>query len=292
MKEFKELISQLGKVDENYKVTLYPIAVENYKQKFAQGVLLVNGKMKIYVPDGLEKGTCSFYDLNRRKQLSLEEIFIFMLVGEKLDLWKVSGDMIHKPLILEDINFAKIQEIASFGSSAEVEVTLKNGSTLRKSLVNAIMSSLKSLWEKDRFVIEELIEKIHNPDYQLGRYSEKELKEHKLIQSDGTIHSDIQNVVLLAVEGEGSNMRLTSPFKETSSSAIIAGDSPGGIKLTDIDVNPAKTSSPIDFKDLEFKALERVFENLEELNFEIRQMTSTTLHNFLSIPPVEPQRIP
>jgi len=83
---------------------------------------------------------------------------------------------------------------------------------------------------------------------------------------------------------------LVEAIKKIESKRTSSALAKGGITLDGIDVNTAKGSSPVMLPI--FEDLEQQLERSNGINFEIRQMGPTTLNNFLSIPPVEPQGIP
>lgn len=93
------------------------------------------------------------------------------------------------------------------------ELLLKNGSKEADALVRVLMMSLRGLWDGigGALAVYDLVEKCKNPDYEIFGSNTEKLENLRLIDSNGTIHGSIKNVVLSAVEGEGLDMTLGSP---------------------------------------------------------------------------------
>lgn len=93
-------------------------------------------------------------------------------------------------------------------------VTLKNGTTEAKALVNATMLVLRDLAESDPLLLYELTMLCRDSSHQLWGSAGAKLKDRKLIEADGRVHQSIRNIVLSAVTGDGFDMCLTSPLEE------------------------------------------------------------------------------
>ena len=91
-------------------------------------------------------------------------------------------------------------------------VTLKNGAELLRSQVAAIMSSLRDLEGEKPMALYELVTKCHNPEHQPFGNTGEVLRNYGLIESDGSLHVAIRDIVLSAVEGEGFEAKLGSPL--------------------------------------------------------------------------------
>lgn len=97
------------------------------------------------------------------------------------------------------------------------EILLKNGGKEVDTLVGQVMMSLRGLFDNGvagALAVYDLHEKCKNPDYEIFGPNIEPLENLHLIDSNGTIHNSIKNVVLSAVEGEGMEMALGSPVAE------------------------------------------------------------------------------
>ncbi|MBD3330043.1 hypothetical protein GF354_00765 [Candidatus Peregrinibacteria bacterium] len=92
---------------------------------------------------------------------------------------------------------------------------LKNGSEEFKPLVQMTMASLSKLAETNPIAFYELVMKCREQGHELFGNTGEVLQSLALIQDErGTVHDSIRNVVLSAVEGDGLDMTLRSPFAE------------------------------------------------------------------------------
>jgi hypothetical protein len=93
-------------------------------------------------------------------------------------------------------------------------VILKNGIEEAKPLVQVTMMSLRSLLQDKPIVFYELVMKCRDGNHQFFGRSEDDLKALSLVQSDGSVHDSIRNIVLSAATGEGLEMVLGSPVSQ------------------------------------------------------------------------------
>lgn len=92
---------------------------------------------------------------------------------------------------------------------------LKNGSEEPELIVQVTMDSVSRLMETDPIAFYELVMKCRRQDHELFGNTGEVLQSLALIQdAQGTVSDSIRNVVLSAVEGNGLNMTLVSPFAE------------------------------------------------------------------------------
>jgi hypothetical protein len=90
-------------------------------------------------------------------------------------------------------------------------VFLKNGAEEAEVLVRVVMLSLGNLMEQNPIVFYELVQLCKNREHKLFGNTGEILEKLRLVEN-GEIHDSIRNVVLSAVEGDGLNIRLTSPL--------------------------------------------------------------------------------
>lgn len=91
-------------------------------------------------------------------------------------------------------------------------IKLKNGKEELKAGVQAIMVSLRDLFERDPIAFYELNELCKNRDHKLFCDAEK-LGEMVQKRGDGSVvHETIRNVVLSCVQGAGLDMTIGSPI--------------------------------------------------------------------------------
>jgi hypothetical protein len=100
-----------------------------------------------------------------------------------------------------------------FGSKKENEGNLKNGSYVPVPVANVIYLSLQSLSKQNPIALYELAMKARDNNHRLFGNTGEVLKELALLDSDGSIHDLTRDVVLSAIEGEGLDLKLVSPFK-------------------------------------------------------------------------------
>ena len=91
-------------------------------------------------------------------------------------------------------------------------VPLKNGSEEPDKLVKATILSLDSLMESLPIVFLAFVEFCRNPQNQISEKTKEIVKKRSLLEDNGAIHSSVKNIVLCSVEGEGLDMKLSSPI--------------------------------------------------------------------------------
>ncbi|HUD02610.1 MAG TPA: hypothetical protein VMR46_01130 [Candidatus Paceibacterota bacterium] len=95
-------------------------------------------------------------------------------------------------------------------------LALKNGSSVPKPAVIAIMMSVNSLWEEGlggMCAVIDLVDRCKNPNHKIADDVMLQLKASRLIEPEGRIHEAVKDVVLSATEGEGVEMTIGSPVK-------------------------------------------------------------------------------
>lgn len=101
-------------------------------------------------------------------------------------------------------------------------VLLKNGSTEAKTLVIVILTSISSLMKSNPMAFYDLVMKCRDSSYKFFGNNIDILLKLSLVQSSsetgrsGHIHSSIKNIVLSAVEGEGLELNIVSPYPDTN----------------------------------------------------------------------------
>ena len=93
-------------------------------------------------------------------------------------------------------------------------VKLKNGSEEFGPAVYATVFALKKLFQNDPIAFFDLVSKCRDQNHQFSSDAETRLKALAIVDSDGTIHSIVKNVVLSAVEGDGLKMKIVTPVLE------------------------------------------------------------------------------
>lgn len=95
---------------------------------------------------------------------------------------------------------------------ARKTVLLKNGVEEVSVFVSATMLVLNRLVEEEPVAALDLAMRCRDSDYEFFADNEEILRDRKLIEKHGTIHSSIRNVVLSAFEGDGFDIVLQSPI--------------------------------------------------------------------------------
>ena len=94
------------------------------------------------------------------------------------------------------------------------EVTLKNGAVEADVMVSVTMLSLESLMKENPIAFYEAAmvsrDRGHVPFGNTGNI----LKDRSILQSDGSMHDSIRNILLSAIEGDGLDMCLVSPIAQ------------------------------------------------------------------------------
>lgn len=94
-------------------------------------------------------------------------------------------------------------------------VKLKNGSVEAKFVAVATMISLDSLLQDNPIAFYELVTKCRDPKHVMFGKS-KSVCENLALMNGDIVHGSIKNIVLSAVEGDGLDMYLTSPYADTN----------------------------------------------------------------------------
>ena len=95
---------------------------------------------------------------------------------------------------------------------ARETVQLKNGAVEVTVFVASMMLILDRLVEEKPVAALDLVMKCRDSNYQFFADNEEILRDRKLVEKHGTIHSSIRNIVLSAFEGDGFDMVLLSPI--------------------------------------------------------------------------------
>ena len=90
---------------------------------------------------------------------------------------------------------------------------LKTGKSVPTPLVTTTMIALHQIIAEDGIAFYELVEFCKDSNHKIRGGADK-LKTLALLQSDGSIHSDVREIVLAAIEGEGLDLALVSPYTE------------------------------------------------------------------------------
>lgn len=101
--------------------------------------------------------------------------------------------------------------------------SLKNGTTEAESLVAVVMMSLRRLADKHPMVLIDLASRCRDNSYEWFGDGEQVCRDLKLVEPEnpynseagGTIHQSIKNIVVSAIEGDGFEMKLGSPYQVT-----------------------------------------------------------------------------
>lgn len=96
---------------------------------------------------------------------------------------------------------------------------LRNGATEPEPLVHATMLSLRTLFDERPIHFYELAQIARHPQHSVcSPRIDADLRALGLLGSDGggaRMHESIRNIMLSAVDGEGLDMQLRDPRKET-----------------------------------------------------------------------------
>ena len=98
---------------------------------------------------------------------------------------------------------------------------LKNGSEEAEPLVCVVLSSLELLIQSDPIAFYELVMLARDSSHELFGNAADKLRPLALIENGDTptIHQSTRNVIISAVEGDGLEMCIVSPFAETATPA-------------------------------------------------------------------------
>ena len=91
-------------------------------------------------------------------------------------------------------------------------VTLKNGAQEPLPLVTATMMSISTLMQENPIAFYELVMKCRDRNHRFFGNSGDVLQRLSLVETGGSVHTSIRNVVLSAAEGDGLDMCLGSPI--------------------------------------------------------------------------------
>ena len=93
-------------------------------------------------------------------------------------------------------------------------VILKNGAEETKPLVVVMMGKLETLMKETPLVFYDLVMLCRDSTYQPFGGAGEDLKTLGFVNSDGSVHQSIRNVVLSATNSDGMEMTLGSPVKQ------------------------------------------------------------------------------
>ena len=94
-------------------------------------------------------------------------------------------------------------------------VMLKTGGVVPESTATATMEALKFLAISDPYSLVGFINLCKGLSHRLWASSGESLIEGGLLESDMSVQYDIREITLAAIEQEGSQLRLVSPYHET-----------------------------------------------------------------------------
>jgi hypothetical protein len=94
-------------------------------------------------------------------------------------------------------------------------VMLRNGIEEPEVLVKVTMMSMHDLMETNPIAVYELVSLCRDRSHPLFGNTGEVLKARALIIDSRTVHDSIRNIVVSAAEGDGLDMSLRSPVKET-----------------------------------------------------------------------------
>ena len=92
------------------------------------------------------------------------------------------------------------------------EVKLKNGGVEMDILTQGVLLALKNLITDNSVAFYDLVMKCRDDQYEPFGNSSAILKHVSLMESGGTIHSSIKNIVLSAVDGDEGEMHIVDPI--------------------------------------------------------------------------------
>lgn len=96
-------------------------------------------------------------------------------------------------------------------------VKLRNGTVEPLAIVQVIYGSLRRMFEDGiggALLAYELAMKCRDPNHQIFGSMGKKLQDLALIDANGRVNSQIKNVVLSAMKGDGLDMELVNPVAE------------------------------------------------------------------------------
>lgn len=90
-------------------------------------------------------------------------------------------------------------------------IRLKNGTEEVESLVVVTMLSLEHLMDERPLALYDLVMMCRDSSYEPFGDNGDHLKDLRLIDQDGSVHSSVRNIILSATDGNGMDMVLQSP---------------------------------------------------------------------------------
>ncbi len=93
-------------------------------------------------------------------------------------------------------------------------LTLKNGAVVDEPTFDLIMETLQTLFNREPIAAYQLVMKCRDPNHRFFGNTGEKLKALGLIRSDESVHDTLLNIVLSAIEVDGSKITLRSPVQE------------------------------------------------------------------------------
>lgn len=100
----------------------------------------------------------------------------------------------------------------NFGENTMEIAKLKNGTEEAKHLIQMVMLSLQTLMQENPIALYEVVMKARDSKHEFFGNTSEILRKLKLIQSDGSLHDSIRNIVNSAAQGDGLDLCLVSPY--------------------------------------------------------------------------------
>ena len=95
--------------------------------------------------------------------------------------------------------------------------TLKTGKIVPQPTLITTMTALDALYNCGSLAFFEFVELCRNSNHKIWSDEQcKELTDLSLIQKNGSVRSDVKEIVLAATIGDGLNLSLTSPIADNS----------------------------------------------------------------------------
>ena len=94
------------------------------------------------------------------------------------------------------------------------QVTLKNGYQVADVLVPSVTLHLKSLINDGQvIVLYEIVEKARDAKHEMFGNTQETAARLGLMDTQGTMHEDVRQVILNAIQGKDFDMQLVSPIQ-------------------------------------------------------------------------------
>lgn len=106
--------------------------------------------------------------------------------------------------------------IGAFSIAAMDLVTLKNGTTAEKCIVNVTMTALSQYSQEAPEAIQALIRKARNPEYHINEQHAQFLAQRGLLKPEGALDERICNIILCATEGTSATLTFKEPINPLS----------------------------------------------------------------------------